>query len=299
MIAPFGIEFALVTPGRSAERLSGGKLFDAPDHFGIHYIERRVSSLKNYRTLALSIFLITAAFTGLANAQSTIFNIPTTDTVAKGKVYAEFDFLPQIPGAESSRMYIYNPRVVIGVPGNVEIGVNFPTYNSRFSGDSTTNGYIQPNAKWKFYDNGDLGFSASVGGLLNTPLNNRESQDSWGLLYGLVSKKIKSSDYGPRFHVGPYGIVSANQDPANGPVSFTGPRAGVILGYEQPVYKQISFVADWFSGKNGFGYFTPGVSITFPKSGLLNAGYSIGNDSWEDGNATRNRYLFLYYGVTF
>jgi len=26
---------------------------------------------------------------------------------------------------------------------------------------------------------------------------------------------------------------------------------------------------------------------------------SIGNDSWERSNATRNRYVFLYYGVTF
>ena len=96
-----------------------------------------------------------------------------------------------------------------------------------------------------------------------------------------------------------YGIVSANQDPDDGPVSFLGPRAGVILGYEQPVQARISIVADWYSGKNGFGYFTPGISITLPGSGLLNAGYSIGNDSWEDDNATRNRYFFVYYGVTF
>ena len=33
-----------------------------------------------------------------------------------------------------------------------------------------------------------------------------------------------------------------------------------------------------------------------PHSGLLNIGYSIGNDSWEDSNASKNRYLFVYYG---
>jgi hypothetical protein len=232
-------------------------------------------------------------------AQSTIFNIPTTDTVAKGGVYAEFDFLPQVPGFDDSRTYVYNPRLVVGAPGNLEFGVNFPMYNTRASGDSTTNAYIQPNAKWKIYSNDDAGVAISAGGLLNTPLNNRDGQDSWGLIYGLVSKKIKTGNYGPRFHVGPYGILSANQDPEEGPVSFSGPRAGVILGYEQPVYKTISFVADWFSGKNFFGYFTPGISITLPRSGLLNAGYSFGNDSWEDDNAIRNRYLFFYYGVTF
>jgi hypothetical protein len=73
----------------------------------------------------------------------------------------------------------------------------------------------------------------------------------------------------------------------------------VILGYEQPLSKKISFVADWYSGKNYYGYFTPGLSITLPGNGLFNAGYSIGNDSWANSNATKNRYVFLYYGITF
>jgi hypothetical protein len=270
-----------------------------PGYFGWQLKERRDSAVKKHIILAHFILLLMSAFGSQLLAQSTIFNIPTTDTVTKGKVYAEFDFLPQVPGTDVSRTYLYNPRVVVGAPGNLEFGVNFPIYNTRASGSSATNGYIQPNAKWKFYDNEKHGIALSVGGLLNTPLNNRDSQDTWGLLYGLFSKKVKSSDYGPRFHVGPYGIVSANQDPGEGPVSFLGPRAGVILGYEQPVYKRVSFVADWFSGKNGFGYFTPGVSITTPGNGLLNAGYSFGNDSWEDDNATRNRYIFIYFGILF
>ena len=61
---------------------------------------------------------------------------------------------------------------------------------------------------------------------------------------------------------------------------------------------RLSIVADWFSGKNFWGYFTPGISVTLPRSGLLNIGYSIGNDSFDDpGN--HNRALFVYYGITF
>jgi hypothetical protein len=238
------------------------------------------------------------AFCGHALAQSTIFNIPTTDTVSAGKVYAEFDFLPQIPAPDDSRTYLYNPRVVFGAPHNIEIGVNFPIYNTRASGDSSSNAYIQPNAKWKLFEREKAGVAIAAGGILNMPLNNRDSQDAWGLIYGLISKKIKSSDYGPRFHGGVFGAVSAKQnDPKIS--GFTGARAGAILGYEQPVQKKISIVADWFSGKNSIGYFTPGISVTLPKNGLLNAGYSIGNDSWENSNATKNRYFFVYYGVTF
>ena len=50
-------------------------------------------------------------------------------------------------------------------------------------------------------------------------------------------------DYGPRVTAGPYGVI-ANADPASGPVSFLGPRGGVLLGYEQPLSKTVSFVAD-------------------------------------------------------
>jgi hypothetical protein len=234
-----------------------------------------------------------------AMAQSTIFNIPTTDTIAKRKVYFELDFMPQVPGTDISRIYMYNPRLVVGAPGNVEFGVNFPLANTKVSGNSTTSAYIQPNIKWKFYANEKSGVALAAGALMNTPLNNRNTQDTWGLVYTSLSEKVQAGNYGPRFHVGSYGVVSANQDSSKGPVSFIGQRAGVMLGYEQPIQARISIVADWFSGKNNLGYFTPGISITLPYNGLLNAGYSIGNDSWADSNATKNRYFFCYVGVTF
>jgi hypothetical protein len=244
--------------------------------------------VRSYRIYAQLLVLILISFSGQVLAQSTIFNIPTTDTVSKGKAYAEFDFMPQAPGTDVSRTYMFNPRLVVGAPHNFELGVNFPIYHTRTSGASATNGYIQPNAKWKFYDNDKAGVALAAGGLFNTPINNRNDQDSWGLLYGLFSKKIKTGDYGPRFHAG---VMAAS--------SAFGSHTGVLLGYEQPVQKKVSIVADWCSGNNGLGYFTPGVSITVPGSGLLNLGYSIGNDSWKNSNAAKNRFFFVYYGVTF
>lgn len=245
---------------------------------------------------AALLVVILIALSGQAMAQSTIFNIPTTDTVAKGKGYFEFDFLPQAPGTGFSRTYIYNPRLVVGTGGNVEVGVNFPTYNSRAAEGSYTSAYIQPNLEWKFFNNDDAGVAVAAGALLNTAMNHRTGQGTWGLFYGNVSKKVKTGDYGPRFTAGPYGIA-ADQD--SGYSTFLGTRGGVILGYEQPIHAKASIVADWFSGKNSVGYFTPGISITLPGSGLLNVGYSVGNDSFENSNATKNRFFFAYYGVTF
>jgi hypothetical protein len=120
---------------------------------------------------------------------------------------------------------------------------------------------------------------------------------SWAYVYGNFSKKVKSGNYGPRITGGPYGVIAKQDDPVK--VGFLGTRGGVLLGYEQPLSGKVSFVVDWFSGKNSIGYFTPGISVTLPHSGLFNAGYSIGNDSWANSNATKNRYVFVYYGVTF
>src|SRR5215475_7075898 len=78
--------------------------------------------------LFVAVLFVVAAQTAMA--QSTIFNIPSTDTVSKGKGYFEFDFLPQAPGPDSgSSIGIYNPRGLVGLPHNTEIGVNIPIYH--------------------------------------------------------------------------------------------------------------------------------------------------------------------------
>ena len=53
-------------------------------------------------------------------------------------------------GSRRANSTIYNPRALVGLPHNIEFGVNFPIYhNSDF--DPSTLGYIQPNIKWKFF----------------------------------------------------------------------------------------------------------------------------------------------------
>jgi len=244
------------------------------------------------RLLALATVV---AFEQAAAAQSTIFNVPTTDTVAKGKAYFEFNYLVQTPkpedlpsGSPARRLHVLTPRVVIGVRENVEAGANVATLH--FGPMHSV--FLQPNVKWKFLSSNG-GTAAAAGAILYTPLNHRDGMDTFPLVYANVSKSIDHA-YGPRFTIGPYGILGTDAV-----LGIAGPRAGVIAGYEQPVHSKAKIVAEWFSGKNAFGYFTPGVSITLPGNGVFNAGYSIGNDSWENSNATRNRLLFLYYGVTF
>jgi hypothetical protein len=228
-----------------------------------------------------------------AAAQSTIFNIPTTDTVAPKKGYFEIDYLKQLPTPDepASNWQIFMPRIVAGVAPNVEVGVNFGF--TKYSEDGGTYALISPNIKAKFYNNDDAGVAAAVGLIHYTAGNYRDTNadNDFGIIYAEVSKKVKTGNFGPRVHGGIYSSYSY----------FDDEQVGAILGYEQPVGSKVSVVADWFSGKNFWGYFTPGISITLPRSGLLNIGYSIGNNAWNDdpGNDSHNKAFFIYYGVTF
>jgi hypothetical protein len=242
--------------------------------------------VRTYRSLFGLVIALSVMTAQHAFAQSTLFNIPSTDAVSEKKVYAEFDFFAQMPKTDGTdRLYIYAPRGIVGLGAGVEAGVNL----SLFHTSGATQGLIQPNVKWRFAADDDKGLAASAGTILYTPTNNRDSVDTFGIVYGNFSKKVKSGDYGPRFTVGPYGIYSGGS-------LWAGPKAGIIAGYEQPIHSKVTIVADWFSGKNFFGYFTPGVSFTLPHSSLFNIGYSIGNDSY---NGNNNRLLFMYYGITF
>ncbi len=233
-----------------------------------------------YLGIAVSITLI-ATCGGKALAQSTIFNIPSTDVVAKKKVYFEFDFISHLESHENGGFQTYVPRVVVGVGKGVEIGLNVSSSDSI----SPTVVYAQPNIKWQAWSSEEKGGAMTFGAIAYAPIKNPGGvNDTFGLFYGNLSKKFKS-DYGPRFTIGGYGLGGLDIDGVD--------KGGVMVGYEQPLAKRVSFVADWFSGKNAFGYVTPGLSFALPKSSLLNIGYSVGN------SGRKNNGLFVYYGITF
>ncbi len=225
-------------------------------------------------------FALISVFDSDAFAQSTIFNIPSTDVVAKKKVYFEFDFISHLEGHDEGGFQTYVPRVVVGLGKGVEVGLNVASTDSA----APTIVYAQPNIKWQFWSSEEKGAAMTVGAIAYTPLKDRSLNDTFGFFYGNVSKKFKG-DYGPRFTIGGYGIGGLDIDGVD--------KGGALIGYEQPLAKKVNFVADWFSGKNGFGYVTPGFSFSLPKNSLFNIGYSIGNQG------RKNNGLFVYYGITF
>jgi hypothetical protein len=237
--------------------------------------------LKSIAAALCAVCAMTLSESRPARAQSTLFNIPSTDVVAERHIYLEFDFVSHLEPHDDGGFQAYVPRAVCGAGKRVEVGVNVAFLDAETPDQPVE---LQPNVKYQFYSNEDNGVSAAAGGILYTPVANRAGVDTFGLLYTVVSKKVKGS-YGPRLTGGGYGLVGR----ANG----NGSEGGAIVGYEQPLHRKVSFVADWLSGRNRFGYVTPGLSFALPRGSALYAGYSIGNVG------RKNNALFVYYGITF
>ena len=216
----------------------------------------------------------------LAYGQQTIFNVPSTDVLDKGKVYVELDAsLKPTDGAVVPKFSSFVPRVVVGAGSHVEIGLNV-TGNIQPGADSTT---LVPTIKWKPYQGEHNGWAIVVGDNLFVPVRNR-AYDAGNYVYAEMSKTFKS---GTRVTFGGYDFTDNVVASAN--------RAGGQFGFEQPLNKKVTFAADWLTGKHGAGYFTPGIVFKVGPRVTGYAGYSIGNMNAADGN----HFFLLEVGYNF
>ena len=236
--------------------------------------------LRGAAGLALFILVMTAlSMTG--HAQQTVFNVPTTDVLDKGKVYFELDMSAKPNDSTAlNKFSSFVPRLVVGAGGKVEVGVNI-LGNVQPGPDSTT---IAPSAKWKVYDGGDNGWAMVLGDNLYFPVRNK-GYDAGTYAYTTIQKTLNKST---RVGFGGYffskNVVAANAN-----------RAGGQFTIEQPLKKKVTLAADWFTGKHGAGYFTPGVVFKVGSKVTGYASYSIGNQ-----NASRgNHYFLLEFGYNF
>ena len=214
------------------------------------------------------------------HAQQTIFNVPTTDVLDRGKVYAELDAsLKPTDGALVPKFSSFVPRVVVGAGGGVEVGLNI-TGNIQPGTDATT---LVPAIKWKPYQGNDNGWAIAVGDHVFVPVRNR-AYNAGNYVYAEVSKTFKS---GTRVTFGGYDFTRNVVASAN--------RAGGQFGFEQPLKKKVTFAADWFTGKHSAGYFTPGVVFKVGPKVTGYAGYSIGNQNLSQGN----HFFLLELGYNF
>lgn len=218
---------------------------------------------------AWSIQLLTLSFLlgfpALATrAQETVFDIPSADMLDKGKIYGELDGTAR----PINPLATFTPRVVVGVGGNIEAGVNF-------DGISTATPFefvLSPTIKWRPWKNENSGWSFFVGDDLFFPATHR-TYDAGNYAYAFFSKTWK---HGTRLDLGGYDFTRHVVAEAN--------RAGGQFTFEQPINSRVTLAAEWYTGSHASGYVNPGAIFKLTSKLTLYTAYQIGNSGLTAGN---------------
>lgn len=235
------------------------------------------------RAMAVVVCALLCMLFSATHAQQTIFNVPSSDVLDKGKVYGELDvtFKPNDdPTNVVRRFSSLVPRVVIGTGGRVEIGLNV-TGNINPGPDSTT---LVPAMKYKAYDGGENGWAIVLGDNVFIPVRNK-SYDIGNYIYAQASKTFSTKT---RVTFGGYHF-------SDNVVAVGAQRAGGQFGFEQPITSNFGVAADWYTGKHASGYFTPGFNFKPHPKVIGYVGYSIGNSNVSNGN----HFFYTAIGINF
>lgn len=218
--------------------------------------------------------------TSAAHTQTTIFNIPSADTLERRSVNIEGDFLANVAKYSDGGYQTLGYRVAYGVTNKTEVGSNF--YLTWDGSRSVSD--LELSLKYRAYKNDAHGISTGVGAITFVPLRDHSGDRTSVMAYGNISKTIK--------RLGRTSVTAGIYHVFRGVDAF-GTRTGAMLGIIQPIKGEVSFVADWYSGQNRFGYASAGININVTKRQYLLSGYSFGN------SGRGNNALAVYYGITF
>jgi len=231
-------------------------------------------------SLFLCAFVLTVGFSLPTHAQTTIFNIPTSDTLQRGIWNVEFDCVVKPVKYRDGGYQTLGYRVAYGITNSTEVGAN-----SYYTLDGThTTADIELSIKHKVYQNEKHGVTASGGAVAFLPLRSRNGDKTAVIVYANAGKTISSLN-GMTLTGGVYHVFGGPGD--------LGDRTGGMFGLVQPIKGRFSFVADWFTGKNRFGYAAAGFGITLSPRSSIYAAYYFGNEG------RGNNSLGIYYGYSF
>jgi fructose-1,6-bisphosphatase len=147
------------------------------------------------KTISLIGFAL-SSFYGIS-AQSTVFNIPSTDIQTPRRFYVEADFMAHFSSFDAGGYQLFGPRVVYGLSKHAEVGVNAFWVNTEPAEPIE----IQPNIKFQLYKNESQGIAVSTGALAFIPVTQRSSGTTRAMIYSVASKSVKGA-HGPRITLG-------------------------------------------------------------------------------------------------
>ena len=213
-------------------------------------------------TLTLAVLLLGTSLGVFA--QQTVFNVPSGDVLDRGKVYGELDIAYQ----HSTDIAAFTPRIVIGAGHGIEVGVNINGISAGVDPQTT----LTPTMKWKAYDGHKNGWAFLLGDEVFVPIQNR-TYNVGNYAYAEITKSVTSST---RATFGAYWFTPN--------VVASGSKTGGQFAIEQTLSKRVAVAADWYTGNQALGYFTPGVIVKVTSHLSWYGSYQIGNHNVTNGN---------------
>lgn len=219
-----------------------------------------------------------------ARAQQTIFNVPSADVLDRGKLYLETDQYLRFWDTDSDEAAVFLVRGVVGLGGNVEVGLNTGTFDYLHRSAP----FVDAAIKWRPV-HAEIGAEESpstvsliVGDHLGYSLRDGVSPRTRNFAYAAGAFRAATQT---RIGAGAYHVtkhVFTDED-----------RFGVQLTAEQPVraVKGLTLAADWFSGDGGYltaGLFQAADRFTFY------AGYGFANTGRDDDLLTLELGVVLF-----
>lgn len=198
-----------------------------------------------------------------ARAQQTIFNVPSADVLERGEVYGELD----LTARPVAFVFTATPRVVAGLGGNVEVGLNA----GPFAAPGPSGAVLSPTFKWRPVQS-KSGWSVVVGDTLYFPVAHRQ-YDAGNQVYAFLAKQWRR---GTRVAAGGYEFTPG--------VVAGGHRAGGLFTVEHPVTQRVTLAAEWYTGRHAAGYLDVGGVVKLARRLTLYACYQLGNTRLSAGN---------------
>lgn len=199
-----------------------------------------------------------------ANARQNILNIPSTEVVAKGKIYPKVTL--RIGPFKPDTFENLLPAIDYGIAKNIEIYTALPIGQEGVTVFNVANSKIDFNSGIKKRFDLTKTTKLAIGQELTVSLQNADTPSNFGYL--IMSQEIP--ELRSRFTVGGY--------LKNPQKNFIPNKTGVLLGYEQPIIpERLTALIDWTSRNESFGYLATGFSYRTKKLTVIKLGVLIPN----------------------
>lgn len=201
--------------------------------------------------------------TSPASAQQTIFNVPSADVTPKGSIFLQHE--SQFRLWKPGKFWVGTHYAAVGIGYNTDLDATLFNVSSPRSDNIALGLGFKSFFPLLANDFPEREFKLTVGGMVPISLQGKGA-GGWG--YSHLSGRL------PHLNTRLTAGISGGTE-----ILFGRDVVTFIGGFEQPITKDLTLIADWYSGRNALGFFIPGFSYAFSQNITGYFGFQIPNRS--------------------